>query len=191
MHSGAEGPLIRIPMEWALLPPPTLPGDSVTEHQAELLCWKAPSLSTILLSLLHCSLQSPCQPRPDSPRSTEPMSAAARPSWELVAVVWAGTGCRSSGVLMPPFLPPTERAEEEGPSASRVRNQTGSCGPEEGRAAQGQGTPGRAGCDTPQLRQVNARPLIGMTIVTSASWMGLVLSFSSFCSLLCLMYIES
>lgn len=41
----------------------------------------------------------------------------------------------------PPFLPPTERIEEEGPSASRVRSQTGSGGPAKGRPSQGQGRP--------------------------------------------------
>lgn len=35
-------------------------------------------------------------------------------------------------------LPPTGCIEEEGPSSSRVRSQTGSCGSEEGRASQGQ-----------------------------------------------------
>lgn len=156
--------------------PPTHPslGFSDFEHQAELLRWKAPPLSTVLLSLPPPALsgadvshdqavlgtQSLCQPWPDCPRSM----------WQRLGQV---RGAEAMAVLTLPFLPPAERAEEEGPRTSRVRSQTGSCGSAEGGAAQGQGTPrGRAGCDAPRVCRVNSCPLIGMTKAPSAGWGG-------------------
>lgn len=87
-----------------------------------------------------------CHAQPSYPGSTWlGLGAMVWEEWGEDTVPGACRPCCELCVTCVPFLPPTERVEEEGPSASGVRSQTGSRGSEKGGPPQGQGAPREGG----------------------------------------------